>query len=71
MNLKPIEIGILTLSPSNGSTEWTGEDQKHAHRLVKRGLLVADPADPCIFRCTTAGASTLTKLMKEAGLIQS
>lgn len=67
MNLKPVEIGILLLSPANGGAEWRGEDQKIAHRLVKRGVLVSDPAEPHVFRCTKDGAAALAALVKSHG----
>lgn len=63
MSLKPVEIGILMLSPKKRPTEWLGEDQKLAHRLVKRGLLASDPADPAMFACTDEGEATLGKMM--------
>jgi len=63
VNLKPVEIGILVLSPSNGSTEWIGDEQKLAHRLVKRGYLTIDLADPTIFRRTPEGEKALRELM--------
>lgn len=63
MSLKPVEIGILVLSPKNRPSEWLGEEQKLAHRLVKRGLLSSNPADPSMFACTDEGEQTLGKLM--------
>ena len=63
MSLKPVEIGILMLSPKKRPAEWLGEEQKLAHRLVKRGLLTSDPADPSMFACTDEGETTLGKLM--------
>jgi hypothetical protein len=63
VSLKPVEIGILMLSPKKRPTEWLGEDQKLAHRLVKRGLLASDPADPAMFSCTDEGEATLGKMM--------
>lgn len=59
MNLKPVEIGILALSPG----EWTGEEQKIAHRLVKKGYLVADITEPSAFRRTPEGHAELQKLV--------
>jgi len=59
VNLKPVEIGILALSPC----EWTGEDQKIAHRLVKKGYLVADLSEPSAFRRTPEGETELRKLV--------
>lgn len=63
MSLKPVEIGILMLSPQKRPAEWLGEDQKLAHRLVKRGLLANDPADPSMFACTDEGEATLGRMM--------
>jgi hypothetical protein len=67
VNLKTVEIGMLVLSPEKGATEWTGEDQKIAHRLVKRGVLAVDPADPSLFRCTGEGTAAIMDLMKHHG----
>lgn len=67
VNLKPVEIGILILSPSTGRTQWRGEDQKIAHRLVKRGVLVSDPTEPSVFRCTENGMKVLRDMMKPHG----
>lgn len=59
MNLKPVEIGILALSPG----EWTGDDQKIAHRLVKKGYLVANIAEPSVFQRTHEGETELRRLI--------
>lgn len=67
VNLKIVEVGMLVLSPGDRATEWTGEEQKLAHRLVKRGLLVADPADPSLFRCTSEGTDAVRELFKPHG----
>lgn len=67
VNLKIVEVGMLVLSPETRMTEWTGEDQKLAHRLVKRGVLVADPADPNLFRCTKEGTAAVRELFKPHG----
>ena len=64
MSLKPVEIGILVLSPKSRPSEWLGEEQKLAHRLVKRGLLSSDPADPSMFACTDEGESALGRMME-------
>lgn len=66
MNLKPVEIGILALSPTTGA-EWTGEEQKIAHRLVKKGFLESDLAKPSLFRCTSAGVKALKSLVAAHG----
>lgn len=67
MNLKPVEIGILALSPRTIATEWTGEDQKIAHRLVKKGFLAADIEDPAVFRVTPEGEKALAEVLKPFG----
>lgn len=66
MSMKPVEIGILALSTSKG-VEWTGEEQKIAHRLVKRGFLSNDVSDPSVFRSTSEGVQALQKLLSAHG----
>jgi hypothetical protein len=63
VNLKPVEIGILALSSTTG-TEWTGEEQKIAHRLVKKGFLSSDLAKPSFFRSTPEGVKALKSLVE-------
>ena len=67
MSLKPVEIGILVLSPKNAPSEWLGDEQKLAHRLVKRGLMSNNPADPSMFACTEEGEQALGKMMGGRG----
>lgn len=62
MTLKLVEIGMLVLSPKGTPAEWTGEDQKIAHRLVKRGLMSNDPTDPAYFECTDQGEAQIKAL---------
>lgn len=64
MNLKPVEIGILALSPRSITTEWTGDDQKIAHRLVKKGFLTVDLEDQTVFRITPDGEKELAEIFK-------
>lgn len=62
MSLKPVEIGILVLSPKGTPSEWLGDDQKLAHRLVKRGYMTVDPTDPAYFQCTDLGEQAIKRL---------
>lgn len=64
--MKPVEIGILALSTPKG-TEWTGEEQKIAHRLVKRGYLESEVDNPSFFRSTSEGVLALRKLLAAHG----
>lgn len=68
MNLKPVEIGILVLSPRTGSTEWNGDEQKLAHRLVKRGYLSLNIEKQNVFQCTPEGEKALSEVFRPHGL---
>lgn len=63
MSLKPVEIGILVLSPKSSPNEWVGDEQKIAHRLVKRGLLSQDLVNPSVFSCTDEGERLLSNMV--------
>ena len=63
VSLKPVEIGVLTLTTTSG-TEWVGEDQKIAHRLVKKGYMTCDVSNPSVFSSTEKGTQVLTALLK-------